>query len=131
MIRDARRRCARVAASCFAAFVAACASLHTWPAFVGPNASVSARVVASRDVTFFIGDVALSGQVYILEPTIAPRSRLMVFVDSEDCHAARSDGATYRMHLSRRQIAYGLTSNPEDRRWTPSLAISSCVPIGR
>jgi hypothetical protein len=121
----------KVAASCLAAFVTACSSIHTWPAFVGPGATLSARVVASREVTFFIGDEALSGQVYVLEPTIARRSRLMVFVGSEDCQAARDDGRTYRMHLSRGQIAYGLSSDREDRKWTPSLVISSCVPIAQ
>ena len=119
----------RTVPSCLAALLTACSSIHTWPSFVGPSATLSARVVASREVTFFIGDEALVGQAYVVAPTIAPRRRLMVFVGSGDCDAARNDGRAYRMHLSQGQIAYGLTSNPESRGWTPSLVISSCVPI--
>ena len=119
------------ALSCLAAaFVAACASADRWPAFVGPNATLTGRVVASRDVVFFIGDLAMEGQVYVVEPAIAPRRRRLVFVGSQDCRPARTDGRLYRMRLSRQRIYYGLTADPEDRRWTPSLAISSCVAVG-
>ena len=109
---------------------AACASVHRWPAFVGPDATLTGRVVASRPVVPMTGDLAGEAYAYLVEPAGAPRSRVMVLPVSEDCAAARTDGRLYRMRLGRQRIMYGLTANPEDRSWTPSLVISSCVAAG-
>ncbi|MBV9881392.1 MAG: hypothetical protein JO276_00110 [Sphingomonadaceae bacterium] len=84
--------------------------------------------MASRHVAYFIGDQAMEGKVFVVEPTAAPRRRFMAFVWN-GCFDAGNDGRTYRMHLNHTEIPYGLTADPEDRRWTPNLAITSCVPI--
>lgn len=120
---------AKLAASCLAMLLSACASIDQWPYFVGPRSVLTGRVVASRQVVYFFGDVAAEAHVYVVEPVNHPRNRVMAFVGPEDCEAARNDGRTYRMRLSRGTIHYGLTANPEDRRWTPSLVILSCLPV--
>lgn len=118
------------ASSCLFALLAACAGIDSWPVFVGPSDTLVARVVASRLVRFYVGDVLLEGQAYLLEPAAAPRRRLMAFAATADCEAARTDGRAFRMHLSRETINYGVGSDPEDRRWLPSLAVSGCVLVG-
>jgi hypothetical protein len=121
----------KLPAPCLAAtLLAGCANVDRWPAFVGPGATLTGRVVASRLVVPMTGDVAGEAYAYVVEPSEAPGSRVMVLPVSEDCAAARTDGRSYRMRLSRQWIMYGLTANPEDRSWTPSLAISDCVAVG-
>lgn len=119
----------KLAPSSLAALVAACAVGPNLPAGVRPDGTLIGRVVESRGVVVFEGDLATNWHSHVVEPRNAPGARLIVVTDTELCPLSGDHTRTYEMRIGRRLIYFGMTDNEDDRRWTTDLMILSCRPV--
>ena len=117
-----------VAASFFAAFVAACSGEDARPASARADTILVGRVVASRNVVTFVGDLAYDSHAHAVAPRESPSSRVIVVTSRTDCPIAGNSAKLDRMTIRETQIAFGVTSE-EDRRWFTNLQVLSCTPL--
>lgn len=113
-----------------AAFAVACAGGPGPPASVGPGSILLGRVVATQEVSSFIGDVEVIWYSHVVEPIDAPGTRLIVLADTNACPVPGDSDAIYRMSFRERRESVGIRRGQgQDASLVSNLVISSCVPI--
>lgn len=112
-----------------APLLAGCATSPDAPASVAPDRTLIARVLEGRGVVVFEGDLATNWFSYMVEPRDAPGTRLTVVTDTELCPLPGDRTRSYELRIGHRTIHFGLTDNPDDRRWMTDLMILSCRPL--
>lgn len=120
----------KVAVSCLAAVAVACSSEQVRPPSAGAETVLVGRVVASREIVTFVGDLAYDSYAHAVVPRDSPRSRLIVVSAQEDCPAPGNSDQLYQMTVQETEIKFGITSQ-EDQRWLTKFQVISCSLLDR
>lgn len=92
-----------------------------------PVTTVTARVLATEEVTTFVGDVAEVAYAHTLEPIGSPEATI-VAISWERCPVADDREQQYTLMLERRPIATGLNAS-QDAALASGVAILSCKAV--
>jgi hypothetical protein len=117
-----------LAATCLAILAAACASGAAEVESAGATTVV--RVVASREMAVFVGDLAGTAYAHRLEPRDSRGTSFIALARTAGCPAPGGATLLYEMTFVQRPLAFGITDEG-DRAWTTNLEISSCRAVAQ
>ncbi len=103
----------------------ACASDKDQKADTSSVFMLSARIVSVAELDRFIGDTAIEGYSYVVEPVGQVRHRLTLVGDKEVCPVAGDQSIVYNLQVERRPMKFAIRQK-SDEALMSDLFIVNC-----